>query len=54
MQVDARRAPLTAMLGLTMAAARAHTLGVLDGVSVNTNFICWSFCYASPRQKQRL
>ena len=32
MQIDARRAPLTAMLGLTVAAARAHRLSVLDGV----------------------
>ena len=32
MQLDARRAPLTAILGLTVAAARAHTLSVLDGV----------------------
>jgi citrate lyase subunit beta/citryl-CoA lyase len=32
MQLDARRAPLTSMLSLTVAAARAHTLSVLDGV----------------------
>jgi citrate lyase subunit beta / citryl-CoA lyase len=32
MQLDSRRAPLAAMLGLTVAAARAHALGVLDGV----------------------
>jgi len=32
MTVDVRRAPLTAMLGLTVAAARAHSLSVLDGV----------------------
>jgi citrate lyase subunit beta/citryl-CoA lyase len=32
MQLDGRRAPLTAMLSLTVAAARAHALSVLDGV----------------------
>jgi citrate lyase subunit beta/citryl-CoA lyase len=32
MQLDSRRAPLAAMLGLTVAAARAHALSVLDGV----------------------
>jgi citrate lyase subunit beta/citryl-CoA lyase len=32
MQLGVLRAPLTAMLGLTVAAARAHRLSVLDGV----------------------
>jgi len=32
MTLDAQRAPLAAVLGLTVAAARAHGLAVLDGV----------------------
>jgi citrate lyase subunit beta/citryl-CoA lyase len=32
MQMDHRREPITAMLGLTVAAARAYDLNVLDGV----------------------
>ncbi len=32
MSLDAQRAPLAAVLGLTVAAARAHELAVLDGV----------------------
>jgi citrate lyase subunit beta / citryl-CoA lyase len=32
MQLEAGRAPLTTMLGLTVTAARAHKLSVLDGV----------------------
>jgi citrate lyase subunit beta/citryl-CoA lyase len=32
MQLDTRRAPLAALLGLSVAAARAHDLSILDGV----------------------